>query len=379
MWTKTDRRFMQLALGLAWTAKGRTSPNPAVGAVVVKNGEVISTGTTQPAGEDHAERAALKDLPIKISEGSTLYVSLEPCCFTGKTPPCTELILEKKIKRVVIATLDPNPKIMGEGVRILKDAGVEVQTGLREREAVEINLDFFHWIQHKKPFVSLKYAMTLDGKISALSGDSKWITSLRARRLTHLLRYRSDAILVGVNTVVQDNPLLNVRLPGREKTLLRVILDPSGRTPLSSRVVQDKLPSLFVIKGSKPIWKQEVLKNPSNEIWTDQSGGREIDLNGMLDFLGKEKKIVSLFVEGGGKTLGLFLKQKVGNRVFTFVGNQIMGDGISPFSGFQVNEIKNAVVLDDIQYKKLGSNILIYGKLEWKKEKAKGKDTFKGD
>jgi diaminohydroxyphosphoribosylaminopyrimidine deaminase/5-amino-6-(5-phosphoribosylamino)uracil reductase len=185
--------------------------------------------------------------------------------------------------------------------------------------------------------------------------------------------------LVGVNTVVQDNPLLNVRLPGREKTLLRVILDPSGRTPLSSRVVQDKLPSLFVIKGSKPIWKQEVLKNSSNEIWTDQSGGREIDLNGMLDFLGKEKKIVSLFVEGGGKTLGLFLKQKVGNRVFTFVGNQIMGDGISPFSGFQVNEIKNAVVLDDIQYKKLGSNILIYGKLEWKKEKAKGKDTFKGD
>jgi len=363
-----DSFYMNLALQLAWLKKGTTSPNPTVGAVVVKNNQILSTGITQPPGGFHAEREALNKLSLKESEGASLFVTLEPCSHFGKTPPCTEIIIEKKIKRVVIAVLDPNPLVSGKGLEILKKAGIEVEVGLLGKKAKEINEDFFHWIQKERPLVTLKYASTLDGKMALENGNSKWITNERSRKITHILRYRSDAIMVGFNTVRMDNPLLNARLYQREKNLLRVIIDPEGKTPIESQIASDSLPSLFVVKKQQVSgsFVQFISNTPEKEIYYDYEEGFEINLMNLLNYLGKEKKITSLFVEGGSGVLGSFLKQGIGNRVFVFLANRIVGQGLSPFSGFHVNEVKEGIEIDDIKIKKLKNNILIYGNLNWK-------------
>lgn len=361
-----DISFMRMALYAAWLGKGKTSPNPSVGAVVVKNNTILSIGQTEPAGGFHAERKALLSLSLNETTGADLYVTLEPCCFYGRTPPCTDIIIEKKIKRVFIAVLDPNPKVQGKGVEILKKAGIEVFVGLLEKQATEINADFFKWIKTGLPFVFFKYAMTLDGKIATLNGDSKWISNTRTLRLAHILRYRADAILVGVQTVLLDNPNLNCRLINRNKKLLRIILDPYGETPLSSQVATDPNPALFVTKRNANREFIEFIKNQSNkELWIDETEGEEINLLALLSFLGKEKQIVSLLVEGGARTLGAFFKQKIGDKIFTVIGNQIIGEGKSPFSGIALNSIKEGAVLDDIYYKKYNNNLLIYGNIRW--------------
>ena len=358
---------MQLALELAWIFKGTTSPNPTVGAVLVKNNHIINTGVTQPVGGYHAERMALKDIPVKRSQGSTLYVTLEPCTFHGRTPACTDIILEKKIKRVVIAHKDPHSKVNGRGIEILRKAGISVDVGLYSKKAYQINQDFFIALTKKRPFVTLKYAMTLDGKMASFSGDSKWITHSESRKLTHLLRYRSDAIAVGKNTVNADDPTLNVRLFNREKSLLRVIFDPQGEVNMNFKVVQDEIPSLFVVKKTAP---KEFIENiqciPNKECYIDESNEPLIDLKSFLSYLYQEKKILSLFIEGGSFVLGNFLKEKCADYAFIFLGNQLLGEGLSPLNGFRTKFINEAAVLDDIKYKILSNNLLIHGCIKWK-------------
>ncbi len=360
-----DRYFMNIALQIAWFKKGKTSPNPTVGAILVKDNLIISWGVTQVYGGYHAERMALKDLNKVDTENSTLYVTLEPCTFQGNTPPCTDIIIQKKIKRVVIACLDPHPEVAGKGVRLLKENGIEVKVSVLESKAKKINADFFKWIKAKKPLVTLKYASTLDGRIATKTGDSKWITNEKARRMTHILRYRCDAILVGVNTIIHDNPTLNARLPNRKKTLLRVILDPDAKTPLNSNVIVDELPSLFVVKENKLTnqMRQRVEGQKNKRIWVDKSLAEDIDLESLLTFLGKIN-ITSLFVEGGSYVLGSFLKNNFGDQIFIFFGTQILGEGLSPFNGFKNDYIKEAVDLKGVKWKKLADNFLVYGELK---------------
>lgn len=371
-----DRRFMQMALTLSWAAKGTTSPNPTVGAVLVKDSRVIATGVTQKYGGFHAERMLLSDLGLEQTKGSTLYVTLEPCSHQGKTPPCTDIILEKKIRRVVVAILDPNPLVAGQGVALLKAAGIEVDVGLLSKMARAINQDFFVWITEKRPFVTLKYAMTLDGKMASESGDSKWITHARSRRLSHLLRFRSDAILVGANTVIHDNPRLDARLPHRNKALLRIILDPLGKTPPGAHVMSDAFPTLFCVKPEVSREFKVLAENQKKEVWEDTSPGPLIYLPSLLNFL-YMKNIQSLFVEGGASVLGGFLADNLGDKLFGFMGNQILGAGLSPFAGFTRKTVKEAVLLDDIHYKNLKDNLLFYGNLQWNSQLL-GKDSLNG-
>ena len=222
--------YMRLALDLARSAQGQTSPNPLVGAICVKDGQIIGTGAHLKAGTPHAEVHALLMAGTE-SRGADLYVTLEPCAHIGKTPPCTDLIITSGIRRVFVASIDPNPSVNGTGIRLLKAAGIEVVTGILQEEAEQLNRAFFHFINYGKPYVTLKAAATLDGRLSTQTGDSKWITSDAARTDVHHLRHTHDAILVGVQTVLHHNPFLTTRLPHGGKNPIRIILTPALRTP----------------------------------------------------------------------------------------------------------------------------------------------------
>ena len=222
--------YMKIALDLARSAEGQTSPNPLVGAVCVKDGQIIGTGAHLKAGTPHAEVHALT-MAGSEANGADLYVTLEPCAHTGKTAPCTDLLISKGIRRVFIASIDPFPSVNGKGIELLKAAGIEVITGILKEEAEQLNRAFFHFIKHGKPYVTLKAASTLDGRLSTQTGDSKWITSVASRTDVHHLRHTHDAILVGVQTVLHDNPFLTTRLPLGGKNPIRIILDRRLRTP----------------------------------------------------------------------------------------------------------------------------------------------------
>src|SRR5271157_1760627 len=235
-----DRKRLDLAFRLARRGFGRTSPNPMVGAVLVKNGKIIGQGWHHRAGEPHAEIEALRSAK-ENPKGATLFVTLEPCCTHGRTPPCTDAIIAAGLKRVVVAALDPNPAHRGRGLKILQEAGIAVSSGLLADRALRLNEAFHHWIVYRTPFVTVKAAMSLDGKIATRAGQSKWITGPAARAYGKTLRTGADAILVGVNTIVLDNPSLTLRQPGFEdRRLRRIVLDPTGRIPLRSNVIADK-------------------------------------------------------------------------------------------------------------------------------------------
>ncbi len=237
-WLKTDKDYMQLALDLAASALGKTNPNPVVGAVLVKNGVIVGTGLHRKAGEPHAEVHAF-NMAGEHAEGATLYVTLEPCSHFGKTPPCANLVVKSKVARVVVATRDPNPSVAGRGIRLIEDAGIEVEVGVLEEEAQKLNERFIHNMLTSRPFVISKFAMTLDGKIATQNGHSQWITGEDARSHVHEIRNDVDAILVGIGTVLADNPKLTTRLKeGNGKNPIRLVLDSHLRTPMDANVVQ---------------------------------------------------------------------------------------------------------------------------------------------
>ena len=403
MRTMSNAQFMRLALRLARRGYGTTSPNPMVGAVLAKGGKIIGRGWHRCAGLPHAEIEALRDAQKRghSPRGATLYVTLEPCCTHGRTPPCTDAIIAAGIKCVVVGATDPNPKHSGRAFKILRRAGVEV-FGLRRHvgalengdvsprsksgsrglsphrflaaECMRLNEAFNHWIVHRTPFVTVKAAMTLDGKIATVSGESKWITGEKARACAMKLRQGSDAILVGINTVLADDPSLTARTKmddGRwrmAKPIRRIILDSLARTPLSARVVSDKLAALTTIVVSKRAPKSRVaaLAKRANVIVAPLTksaiGNRQsaIDLPWLLGKLGAEN-VTSLLVEGGGEVNASFLLGGLTHRIAFFYAPKILGgrDSRKAVAGDGAKSLANALQLQDVEWKRLGPDLLL--------------------
>jgi diaminohydroxyphosphoribosylaminopyrimidine deaminase/5-amino-6-(5-phosphoribosylamino)uracil reductase len=381
---KNDFSFMQLALRLAKRGCGTTSPNPMVGAVLVKGGKVIGRGWHRRAGLPHAEIEALRNTQKRgyNPKGATLYVTLEPCCTYGRTPPCTEAIIAAGIKRVVIGATDPNPKHAGKGFAILKHAGIAVTKvgssrgddssgrpqGPAQRavptkiaeECAKLNEVFNHWIIHCTPFVTVKAAMTLDGKIATASGESKWITGEKARACGMKLRQGSDAILVGINTILADDPSLTVRTK-MVKPIRRIVLDSMARTPLNAKVVSDEFASLTMIVVSKyaPKKRAAVLAKKVHVLVAPSRNGK-IDLRRLLKKLGSEN-ITSLLVEGGGEVNASFLRGGLAQRVAFFYAPKILGgrDSRKAVAGDGVKNLSEVIELQEIEWKQIGGDLLM--------------------
>lgn len=354
-----DEKWMKLAIEMARSTMGQTSPNPAVGAVVVNHGRAVGMGAHLKPGEGHAEVHALKQAGDQ-AEGGTIYVTLEPCSHYGKTPPCADLIIEKKLARVVVASVDPNPLVAGRGLKKLEEAGLDVTVGVLKEEALQLNEFFFHHTATQKPFVTLKAAMTLDGKIATSSGSSKWITSEEAREDVHLDRHLHDAILVGANTVKQDNPSLTARLHGDAISPVRIVLDTSLSIPTTSAVLTDGLSPTWVICGSEASEEKESLLTGVAHVRVIRMQAESIELPELLSLLGKEK-ILSLYVEGGAKIHGAFLDQKAVDRMIIYIAPKIIGsrDAFSVFNGEGVLTMNEAVDLSIQEIKTVGRDIKV--------------------
>lgn len=334
-----EEQFMKRAIELAKQGAGWTAPNPLVGAVVVKNGRVIGEGYHRKYGELHAERNALAACS-EDPAGATLYVTLEPCCHYGKTPPCTEIIIEKKIAKVVIGSRDPNPKVAGKGARILREHGIEVVEDYMREACDAMNPVFFHYITTKTPYVVLKFAMTLDGKIATRTGASKWITGEAAREHVHRLRGRYAGILAGIGTVLADDPMLNCRIEGAHQPL-RIILDSHLRIPMGSRLVRSakEYPLLIVCNESNRDREEgasriQKLEEAGAKVWTLPEKNGHPDLNVLMQRLGEEK-IDSVLIEGGGTVNEAALKAHIVHHVYAYIAPKIFGgeDAKTPVEG----------------------------------------------
>ena len=366
-----DQKYMARALNLARLGQGRTSPNPMVGAVVVKNGEIIGEGYHQQYGGPHAEVFALNEAGSR-AEGADIYVTLEPCSHYGKTPPCAKKIINSGVKRAVISMVDPNPEVAGRGIEMLKEAGIEAQVGLFKEEAQTLNESFLKYIQSDYPFIYLKKAQTLDGYIASKSGDSKWITNSEARLEGHKLRHRVDAIMVGIGTVLADNPSLTARLEGREGIdPLRIILDPQLQIPTEAKIINQKseaetliisaadyppAAAAAAVKKREKLLKKDKVKIMSFETGTDDY----FDLREILKSL-HNNKISSILIEGGAKLSYTFLKEDLVDKFYYFFAPKIYGgsDGIASFCGSGPELMSDSIELNIIEQKSLGDNLLL--------------------
>lgn len=327
-----DDYFLKTCLQLAGKGMGWVSPNPVVGAVLVKNGRIIGKGYHKKRGLPHAEIAALRNCKENPA-GATLYINLEPCSHFGITPPCVPKIIKAKIRRVVCSTFDPNPQVYGDGVKALKKAGIKVSVGLLEEKARLLNEAFFTFHQKKRPFIALKFAASLDGKIATFSGESKWITNERAREYARKLRVQYQAVLVGIKTVIRDDPHLGVRIKGK-KDPVRIILGSKSKIPPNSQVLRDKNVIIF-----KPSTIAKLLK------------------------ILKEKEIISVLVEGGSTVLGSFLDEGLVDKVYAFYAPLLIGGekGVTAIGGKGVATVSKALHLKNTSIKKFDDNFLITG------------------
>lgn len=338
--TETDKIYIRQTFELALKARGMVSPNPLVGAVVVKDGKVIGEGYHKGPGQMHAEPDALKNLSASEVEGSTLYCNLEPCCHTNKrTPPCTNLLLDKKPARVVIANLDPNPEVAGKGVAILRDAGIEVETGVLESEGAELNESFFKYITTGKPFVHLKIAQTLDGRMSTLSGSSQWITDEKARSIVHQWRNDYDAVLIGAGTLRSDNPSL---------------------TPRDAWLVNKPFPKRIVVTGTQKEFNHD-LKLLSDEYSSQTMFVSGEDLPTLMSELGATG-ITSILVEAGPKLSSSLLNSRLVDRLSVFIAPKLIGNGPAFFNNELNLKMSQAIELRDIQIHTVGSQVLMTGR-----------------
>lgn len=361
-----DEYFMKIALDLAKKGIGFTSPNPLVGAVIVKDGKIIGKGYHEKYGESHGEVNALNSA-VEDVYNATMYVTLEPCCHFGKTPPCANRIVESGIRKVVIAMEDPNPIVAGKGIEILRNNGVEVKVGVLKEEAEKLNEIFIKYIVTKRPFTILKAGMSLDGKIATYTGDSKWITGEKAREYGHLLRQKVSAILVGVNTVIMDNPMLNTRLDKVQcKDPIRIILDSNGRNPLTSKVLNEN-PSntIIVVTNFAPIEKINAFKEKGADIIVTPVKNGKVDLQFLMEELGK-RKIDSLLIEGGGEVNFSFLKENLVDKVIFFIAPKLIGgrDAKTPVEGQGIAYMKDIVNLKNIEVTNIGEDIMVEGYLK---------------
>lgn len=360
-----DKKYMKKAISLARKGDGHTSPNPMVGALLVKNGNIIGKGYHKKAGLPHAEIEAFKDARKKKKSisGATLYVTLEPCCHTNKrTPPCTDAIIREKIKKVCIATLDPNPEVSGDGVKTLRKNGIEVEVGCMGEEAFRMNEYFNKYIVQKIPFVVLKMAATLDGKIASFTGSSKWIGSEDQRKNAHIQRSKVDAVLVGINTALNDDPSLNVRLKGRKISQpVPVILDSNLKLSTDAKVFKVS-ESVIIATNSKNKAKTKSLQDAGAKvIRVRKNKDGNLSFPGLLRRLGK-MGISSILIEGGSKVAASALSSKVVDKVVFFFSPRLMGgDGISMIAPLGKKNIKNAINLTQVSYTKFGNEIMVEG------------------
>jgi len=381
-----DTRYVRLAMLLARRGYGLTSPNPMVGAVLVKAGRIIGRGWHRRAGEPHAEIEAIRDAEKRGNrpKEATLYVTLEPCCTRGRTPPCTEAIIAAGIKRVVVGATDPNPRHCGKAFSILKRAGITVTPGMLAEECERLNQAFNHWITRRTPFVTVKAAMTLDGKIATASGESKWITGAQARALGMELRQGADAILVGINTILADDPGLTVRrvqssrFKVQRNNLRRIVLDARARTPLDARVVSDEHAALttIVVSRSAPRKRVSALARRVRVVAAPVSrarsigpksgeGGPFLDLRWLMKKLGTEN-VTSLLVEGGGEVNGSFLLGGLAHRVAFFYAPKILGgrDARKAVGGEGVSRVSAAIKLREVEWRKFGPDLLLSARVD---------------
>lgn len=362
---QADLKFMRRALFLAQNRAKYASPNPKVGAVLVQKGRIVSEGATQPYGGPHAERVALRKAGAR-AKGATLYVTLEPCAHYGKTPPCVDAIIESGVRKVIMAMKDPFPLVNGRGFKLLKDAGIQVRTGLLEKEANELNRAFLFSVTHQRPWVLLKAAMSLDGKIATVSGKSKWITGERARRKTHELRAQADAILVGSRTALKDNPSLTVRLAGYRRSdgwPLRVILDSRLLMSPRAKVFEGHSKTILFTSRVASQTKESVLVKRGATIFRAPSQGKMLSLRAILKIL-YQLQVRSLLVEGGGEVFASFLGEKLVDEVALFVSPKIFGGKAPSWVGGKGIENPNiAPYLKDIQVQKVGMDFLLTGKM----------------
>lgn len=349
-------KWMKRALVLARRGRGLASPNPLVGAVVVRQGRIVGEGFHRFADRIHAEVAALNQAGTR-AQGADLYLNLEPCCHQGRTPPCVERILSAGIRRVFASVQDPNPVVAGRGFEWLRRAGVEVHEGLCGRQAAELNEDFFHYISSGYPFVLLKLALTLDGKMATRTGDSKWITSSRSRKHVHRLRFEKDALLAGVETILQDDPTLNVRWR-RRKAVTRVVLDSTLRTPPDSRLFSVEDPVLIFHCSWAPAEKRKGLEGKAELIEVER-GRSGVDWEPVLKELGR-RQIISLLIEGGGKVAASALRSGFVNRAAFFYAPLLIGaEGLSGIGELGIDRLTQAVRLRDLKLKRLAPDFLV--------------------
>ena len=370
--------YMRLALRLARRGYGTTSPNPMVGAVLVKGGKIIGRGWHHRAGEPHAEIEALRDARERghTAKGATLYVTLEPCCTRGRTPPCTDAIVASGIKSVVAGAVDPNPRHRGRGFGILRQAGLAVTHGVMAAECARLNEAFNHWIVHHTPFVTVKGGMTLDGKIATAAGESKWITGEKARAYGMKLRQGVDAILVGINTVLADDPSLTVRTHTsearspkpkvRSHVLRRIVLDAQGRTPLTSKIVSDEWVAwtTIVVSDSAPKRRIANLAKRADVLVAPSSDGK-INLGWLLKRFGAQN-ITSLLVEGGGEVNASFLLQGLAQRVAFFYAPMILGGRASRWAvaGEGARTLAGSLSLTALEWRRLGVDWLLSARIK---------------
>ena len=358
--------YMRRALELARKGEGHTSPNPMVGCVVVKDGRIISEGYHEKYGEFHAERNALTRC-TEDTAGADLYVTLEPCCHQGKTPPCTDIIIEKKIARVFVGSMDSNPLVAGKGVQILRDHGIYVETGILDAECRKLNEVFYHYIATKTPFVVMKYAMTLDGKIACATGDSKWVTGEIARTQVHRMRGRYRGIMVGIGTVLADDPMLNCRVEGGVDPV-RIICDSNLRIPTESQIVKTASDIETIVACSQEALESERkqekirrLKEAGIQI-IGTEGAHGVNLVELMKNLGGQN-IDSILLEGGGTLNASALEDGIVNKVYAYIAGKLIGgmDARSPVEGMGIDRMADAITLQNVEIEKLGDDFCIVG------------------
>jgi len=357
----TDESYIRLAIEIAKKGAGKVSPNPMVGAVIVKNERILGAGFHEKFGSKHAEINAIEKVKENI-EGATLFTNLEPCSHYGKTPPCVDRIISEKIKRVVIGTLDMNPLISGKGVKKLKSAGIDVKVGVLENECIELNKFFFKYITKKLPYVSLKAAQTIDGKIADKSGESSWISSLQSRKYVHSLRAKYDAVLVGKGTIEKDDPKLTVRLvEGRNPK--RVVLDANLDIKLSHRIfTKNNDKNLIVITSKKNAGKKRKINKLNSlgalVLFAKEESGEKVDLKSALRELYKIG-IASVLVEGGSEVFTSFVKENLFDDMLMFISPKILGCGVPLIGNLGIKNLQKSVKAKIGNVEKIGDDILL--------------------
>ncbi len=365
------RHFMTLALRLAAKGRGKTSPNPMVGALVVKNGRIVGRGYHHGSGQPHAEILALNQAGPRAN-GATLYVTLEPCCHLLKrTPPCAPVVIQSGVRQVVVAMVDPNPSVKGRGLAALRRAGMTVATGIAQEEAAQLNRAYLHWVRTGRPYVILKAGMTLDGKVATAKGESKWITGPRARQEAHRLRSQVDAVVIGVGTVLKDDPSLTARLSDRPLKLapkqpLRVVLDSKLRTPLTARICakQDQAKTLIVTTSRASQLRRRPFDRAGVEILSLSTKNGHVSLPALMTVLGK-RGITSVLIEGGSTVNAAVLREKLVNHVVLYLAPILMGgqDAKAVIGGHSPKRLAQALALRHVTVRRIGNDVVVEGDL----------------